>query len=83
VGTIIEVVYFPEARIPAYQFSIDIRSDLLIKRPSAQLTNLYAKEDLFGRQVIAMVDFLQKQIANIMGECLILGAIERKDVILL
>ena len=83
VGTIIEVVDFPEARIPAYQVKIDFGSDLGIKKSSAQITNLYTKEDLLGRQVIAVVNFPKKQIANFMSECLILGAVEGKDVVLL
>ncbi len=82
-GTIIDMTYFPKARIPAYQVTIDFGSDLGLKKSSAQITNLYATEDLLGRQVIAVVNFPKKQIANFMSECVILGAIEEKDVVLL
>ena len=74
---------FPNARNPAYQVKIDFGSDLGIKKSSAQITNLYDKEDLLGKQVIAVVNFPKKQIANFMSECLILGAVKGKDVILL
>ena len=82
VGTIIEVNDFPEARNPAYQLTIDF-GDLGIKKSSAQITTLYSKEELKNRQVIAVVNFPKKQIANFMSECLVLGAVSGKDVILL
>lgn len=59
VGTIIEVVDFPEAHNPTYQIKIDFGNDLGIIKSSAQITNLYGKEDLLGRQVIAVVNFLK------------------------
>ena len=82
VGTIIEVADFPKARNPAYQLTIDF-GDLGIKKSSAQITTLYKKEELMNRQIVAVVNFPEKQIANFMSECLILGAVEGKDVILL
>ncbi|PWH82774.1 tRNA-binding protein [Algibacter marinivivus] len=82
VGTIIEVNDFPEARNPAYQLTIDF-GDLGIKKSSAQITTLYKKEDLLNRQIIAVVNFPKKQIAKFMSECLVLGAVNGKDVILL
>ncbi|WP_298904622.1 tRNA-binding protein [uncultured Psychroserpens sp.] len=82
VGTIIEVHDFPEARNPAYQLTIDF-GDLGIKKSSAQITTLYKKDDLMQRQVVAVVNFPKKQIAKFMSECLILGAVDGKDVILL
>jgi tRNA-binding protein len=82
VGTIIEVNDFPEARNPAYQLSIDF-GDLGIKKSSAQITTLYKKEDLLQKQIVAVVNFPEKQIAKFKSECLILGAINGKDVILL
>jgi len=82
VGTIIEVNDFPEARNPAYQLSIDFGA-LGIKTSSAQITTLYKKEDLLQRQVIAVINFPKKQIAKFMSECLVLGAVDGKDVILL
>ncbi|WP_396601556.1 tRNA-binding protein [Algibacter sp. R77976] len=82
VGTIIEVLDFPEARNPAYQLTIDFGA-LGIKKSSAQITTLYKKEDLLNRQVVAVVNFPKKQIAKFMSECLVLGAVNGKDVILL
>ncbi|WP_224740669.1 tRNA-binding protein [Olleya marilimosa] len=82
VGTILEVNDFPEARNPAYQLTIDF-GGLGIKKTSAQITTLYKKEDLFNRQIVAVVNFPRKQIAKFMSECLLLGAVDGKDVILL
>tara|TARA_R110002049_G_scaffold202613_1_gene373089 strand:- start:743 stop:1078 length:336 start_codon:yes stop_codon:yes gene_type:complete len=82
VGTIIEVSDFPEARNPAYQLTIDF-GDLGIKKTSAQITRLYKKEDLLEKQIVAIVNFPKKQIAKFMSECLVLGAVNGKDVILL
>lgn len=74
VGTILEVSDFPSARNPAYQLTIDF-GEQGIKRSSAQITQLYQKENLVGRQVIAVVNFPPKQIANFFSECLVLGLI--------
>ncbi|MDO6597133.1 tRNA-binding protein [Oceanihabitans sp. 2_MG-2023] len=82
VGTIIEVQDFPEARNPAYILSIDF-GDLGIKKSSAQITTLYKKEDLLNKQIVAVVNFEKKQIGKLMSECLVLGAVKNKDVILL
>ena len=82
VGTIVEVTDFPEARQPAFQLTIDF-GDLGIKKSSAQITTLYSKEDLIDRQIVAVVNFPKKQIASFMSECLILGGVDGKDVILL
>ena len=82
IGTIIEVNDFPEARHPAYQLSIDF-GELGIKKSSAQITTLYTKEQLINRQIVAVVNFPKKQIGKFMSECLLLGAVDGKDVILL
>lgn len=82
VGTILEVTNFPEARNPAYQLTIDF-GDLGIKKTSAQITTLYKKEDLLQKQIVAVVNFPKKQIANFMSECLVLGAVNGKEVTLL
>ncbi len=82
VGTIVEVNDFPEARNPAYQLTIDF-GDLGVKKTSAQITTLYTKEMLLNRQIVAVVNFPKKQIAKFMSECLVLGAVNGKDVILL
>ncbi|MDA9303583.1 tRNA-binding protein [Flavobacteriaceae bacterium] len=82
VGTITEVNDFPEARKPAYKLSIDF-GDLGIKKTSAQITALYSKDDLLGKQIVANVNFSEKQIANFMSQCLIVGAVDSEKVILL
>ena len=82
IGTIIEVKDFPEARNPAYQLSIDFGA-IGIKKTSAQITDLYSKEDLFDKQIVANVNFKNKQIANFMSECLVVGAVDSDKVILL
>ena len=78
VGTVLEVKDFPEARNPAYQLKVDFGEELGIRKTSAQITDRYSKEELLGRQVIAVVNFPKKQIANFMSECLILGAVGDK-----
>jgi tRNA-binding protein len=83
VGTIIEVNDFPEARNPSYQLLIDFGDEIGQRKTSAQITSLYKKEELLGKQVVAVVNFPKKQIANFMSECLVLGAVEEKNVTLL
>ena len=82
IGTIIEVKDFPEARNPAYQLSIDFGA-IGLKKTSAQITDLYSKEDLLDKQIVANVNFKNKQIANFMSECLVVGAVDSDKVILL
>jgi tRNA-binding protein len=82
VGTITEVNDFPNARKPAYQLTIDF-GDLGFKKSSAQITTLYKKENLLNRQIVAIVNFPTKQIANFMSECLVMGAVKENDVFLL
>jgi len=84
VGTIVEVNEFPQARKPAYKLVIDFGKELGIKKSSAQITALYSKEELVNRQIIAVVNFPAKQIADFTSECLVLGVYDgNKDVILL
>ena len=83
VGTITEVSDFPKARKKAYQLVIDF-GELGIKRSSAQVTDLYDPQQLIGRQVIAVVNFPPKQIANFFSECLVLGVYtDKKEVVLI
>ena len=73
VGTIVQAEDFPEARDPAYILQVDFGEDIGIQKSSAQITNLYSKEDLHGKQVIGVVNLPPKQIGPIMSECLITG----------
>lgn len=83
VGTILSANNFPNAKQPAYQLTIDF-GELGIKKSSAQITALYKTDQLIGQQVIAVVNFPPKQIANFFSECLVLGIYdENKNVVLL
>ena len=82
-GTIIEVNDFPKAKKPAYQLTIDF-GEKGMKKSSAQITKHYTKENLLQKQIVAIVNFPIKQIANFHSECLVLGVYdENNDVILL
>jgi tRNA-binding protein len=81
-GTIISAEPFEKARKPAYKMVIDF-GELGKKKTSAQITDKYRPEALIGRQVVAVVNFPHKQIADMMSECLVLGAMEEDGVNLL
>ena len=83
VGTIIDVKDFPEARKPAYQLTIDFGAEIGIRKSSAQITKRYSKEDLTGKQVVAVINFPKKQIGKFMSECLVLGSVNKDDIVLL
>ncbi|MCC6282334.1 MAG: tRNA-binding protein [Saprospiraceae bacterium] len=72
-GTIVEVNPFPNARKPSWQLLIDFGPELGLKRSSAQLTTLYSAEQLLQKQVLAVVNFPPRQIANFFSEVLVLG----------
>ncbi|MCL9807080.1 tRNA-binding protein [Flavobacterium amniphilum] len=84
VGTIVAVDDFPEARKPAFKLAVDFGEVIGIKKTSAQITKRYAKEDLVGKQVIAVVNFPVKQIGPFKSECLVMGSVgSDNDVVLL
>ena len=73
VGTIVEVEDFPEARKPAYKLKIDFGEAIGLRKSSAQITDIYQKDDLLGRQIIGVVNFPVKQIGPMRSECLVTG----------
>ena len=82
VGTILEVSDFPKARNPSYQIKIDF-GELGIRNSSGQITALYSKQQLTGKQVIAVTNFPPKQIANFVSECLVLGVYGASNEVIL
>ncbi len=74
VGTILSAEDFPKAKNPSYKLTIDF-GPMGIKKSSAQITTLYKKDDLPGKQIIAVTNFPPKQIADFISECLVLGAV--------
>lgn len=83
VGTILDVQDFPAARKPAYQLQIDFGEAIGIRKSSAQITKHYTKEELLGRQIVAVVNFPKKQIGKFMSECLVTGFADENDDIVL
>ena len=82
VGRVIAVEDFPEARKPAWKLSIDFGPEIGVKRSSAQITN-YAREELEGRLVVAVVNFPPRQIGPFMSEVLVLGALDDDEGVVL
>lgn len=81
-GTILHAEIFEKAKKPAYKLRIDF-GELGIKHSSAQITHYYTPESLVGKQIVAVVNFPVKQIANFFSECLVLGAVEADGKIVL
>lgn len=81
-GTIINAIDFAKAKKPAYQLQIDF-GNLGIKNSSAQITHHYTKEQLIGKQIVAVVNFPPKQIANFFSECLVLGVYDENNQVIL
>ena len=82
-GTVVSVEDFPKARKPSYILTIDF-GEAGIRKSSAQITHFYRKEELIGLQVIAVINFPEKQIANFFSQCLVLGVYTaEKEVVLL
>ena len=83
VGTIIEAKVFEKAKRPAYQLKVDLGEEIGIKKSSAQITEVYKCEDLIGKQVLAVVNFPPRQIADFMSEVLVLGTYSKQGVVLI
>jgi len=84
VGTIIEALHFPEAINPSYKLKVDLGERIGIKNSSAQITTLYSKQDLIGKQILAIVNLTPKQIGPFISECLVAGLYKNStDVILI
>ena len=83
VGTILGANVFEKAKKPAYQLEVDFGEELGIKKSSAQITQVYQPEDLVGKQVLAVVNFPPRQIANFMSEILVLGTYSKDGVVLI
>ncbi len=82
-GTIISVNEFPKARKPAYKLEIDFGDEIGVKHSSAQITEVYSKEDLIGKQILAVVNFPPRQIADFFSEVLVLGTYSEQGVVLI
>jgi len=83
VGTIVEVDDFPEARKPAWKLLVDFGLEIGLKKSSAQITHLYGKDELVGKQVLGVVNFPPKQIGPVRSECLITGFIRDDGAVVL
>lgn len=83
VGRINDVRHFPEAHLPAYQLWINFGQEIGIKKASARITENYTPETLIGKQVLAVVNFPQKQIGKFMSEVLVLGLPDENNQVLL
>ena len=83
VGTIISANKFEKAKRPAYQLEIDFGKEIGIKKSSAQITEIYSLDDLVGKQILAVVNFPKKQIANFISDVLVLGTYSKNGVVLI
>ncbi len=82
-GTILTAKPFPKARRPAYRLTVDFGPEIGVKKSSAQITEQYRPEELVGMQVLAVVNFPPRQIADFMSEVLVLGTYSEGGVVLI
>lgn len=82
VGTIVQAEVFKEAQNPALKIWVDF-GELGVLKTSAQISEKYSPDTILNKQVVAVVNFPPKQIANIMSECLILGALDENGVVVI
>lgn len=82
-GTIIEVAEFPEARKPAWKLTVDYGDEVGVRRASAQITDLYNRQDLVGKQIVGVVNLPEKQIGPFMSECLVSGFVQADGSVVL
>lgn len=83
VGEISEVEFFEKAKKPAYKLWVDFGKEIGIKKSSAQITECYEKDELIGKQVLGVVNFPPRQIADFMSEVLVLGVYSSEGVVLI
>lgn len=83
IGTIIEVVEFPEARKPAWKLTVDYGDEVGVRRASAQITDLYNRQDLVGKQIVGVANLPAKQIGPFMSECLVSGFVQADGSVVL
>lgn len=83
VGTVVTAQDFPKARNPAYIVTVDFGDEVGVKKSSAQITDLYSKEELVGKQILGVVNFQPKQVGPIMSECLVLGFYSKDNSVVL
>ena len=82
-GTVVSAEVFAKARKPAYKLTVDFGEEIGLKRSSAQITEQYKPEQLIGKQVMAVVNFPPRQIADFMSEVLVLGTYSKDGVVLI
>lgn len=82
-GTVVSAEVFTKARKPAYKLTVDFGEEIGLKRSSAQITEQYKPEQLIGKQVMAVVNFPPRQIADFMSEVLVLGTYSKDGVVLI
>lgn len=83
VGKIISAKFFEKAKKPAYQLEVDFGEEIGVKKSSAQITEVYKENELVGKQVLAVVNFPPRQIANFISEVLVLGTYSKNGVVLI